>query len=866
MAQDLYAAARAHTQSIPADQTPEAVLARYKAAHPEDQNATVVSPGQEGYAGPATLDTQAQAYVRDRPLTDSRLKAQVEAERRLTTNGDNAARENALMQGVLLGGADELGGRLAQGSQMIENLRRRAAGEPIEVNSSDLNDAYVDTFRRQQSDFASRKPFQSIGLNVAGGLLTGGATLGAGVTGAAATGAVYGGATGFNSGTGSFAERLPGAALGAAVGGAAGGALQGGLQVAAPYAKRIAGIAGGAINPGGAARAATREMGPAVGAAARLQPLIGPEQFAERARLQGLGLEPSVLDTFGNQGERIVRNAAGPAGPAADLAVQNSVSRTANLKPEIMDVTRGLSSDPRSLEQVREGLDSARSSLATEQYAPAYATRVPVTEDVLSAISDEPGISALRRARQAAVARRDSDQVGEIDSLIQKATATMAARNIDRLPSSEAMNFPDTPTPSQMQEFGRVERVPLNAARRTQNSMDWERFNRGESPGDLIAGYGDKPVAVRREDGEYLIYDGNHRAVRSIRSGGRDMEMYVIDAKDFAPDMAGRPRATVSRSEIDDLLRELGADSAQSSGAQPQGSTVSAGTLDRIRIALGNKADALGRNATGARDVAGGLRGRASDIDRSLETVDELRPARATYADLSGAIENLDDAGSVFNTNPSDFADRVSRMTPTQREAMVIGVRERIMGALGGQREAGTGTLQTVAEAPYSRQNLETLLGPQEAQQYVGQIQERVRQAQRAARVSPNTNSQTFGRTIDDETQSVSGMVGAGVDAAQAATGNLVAIGRTLDRIRSRATLSPEERSAIVQLGIGSADDLERIVQVAEMARRQGRPVPREVRRLAERSRNVLGAQSPVSRQIEQLLLPSRVAAEEEQQ
>lgn len=680
-----------------------------------------ILPGEEGYAGAGDFLPAAGVVVRgpwdaDPVLTQSQQNAAKEADRRLTTNGDNASRENALMQGVLLGGADELGGRLAQGSQMIENLRRRAAGESIEVNSSDLNDAYVGTFRRQQTDFADRKPFQSIGLNVAGGLLTGGATLGAGVSGAAATGAAYGGVTGLNSGTGSFAERLPGAALGAAVGGAAGGALQGGMQVAAPYAKRIAGIAGGAINPGGAARAATREMGPAVGAAARLEPLIGPEQIAERTRLQGLGLQPSVLDTFGNQGERIVRNAAGPAGPAADMAVQNSVSRTANLKPEIMDATRGLSRDPRSLEQVREGLTDVRSNLADSQYAPAYQTRVPVTEDVLSALSDEPGRAALRRARSAAIARRNDEQVAEIDGLLNGSATD-----------------------------------------------------------------------------------------------------------------------------------------------------VTAGTLDRVRIAMAGRGRDLNQRP-GSRDIAGGLFSRAEDLDGTLSTVPEIAPARASYADLSGALENLDDAASAFNTNPSDFADRVSRMTPTQREALVIGVRERIMSALGGQREAGTGAIQTVAEAPYSRQNLETLLGPDEAQQYIGQIQERVRQAQRAARVSPNTNSQTFGRTIDDETQSVSGMVGAGVDAAQAATGNLVAIGRTLDRIRSRATLSPEERAAIVQLGIGSADDLERIVQVAQMARRQGRPVPREVRRLAERSRNVLGAQSPVSRQIEQLLLPSRVAAEEEQQ
>jgi len=703
---------------------------RYGVVAESYTNETPEQLAQAGY----TLDPATGSYARtvanvpdpsggaappweaDPILTDSQRLAASEAERRLGANGDTAARESTLMNGLLLGGADEVYGRLAQGGQMATNLGRRLQGLPIEINSSDLNDATVQAYRQTTGDFAQEHPWQAGGLTLAGGALTGGATVGAGVAGAVGTGLAYGAASGLNSATGSFADRLPSAALGAAVGGVTGGVIQGGAQVVAPYAQRLAGIAGAAVNPGGAARAATRRMGPAVGAATRLEGVIGPENFAERARLQALGLQPSVLDTFGNQGERLIRNAAGPAGPGADLAVQNSVARTANLKPEIMDVTRGLSRDPRSLEGVREGLTDVRSNLAGTQYAPAYATRVPVSEDILSAIGDEPGRAALRRARSAAVARRNDEQVAEIDGLLNGSTTE-----------------------------------------------------------------------------------------------------------------------------------------------------VTAGTLDRVRIAMAGRGRDLNQRP-GSRDIAGGLFSRADDIDTALSNVPEIAPARATYADLSGALDNLDDAASVFNTNPADFAQRVQNMTPTQREAMVIGVRQRIMDALGGQREAGTGALQAVAEAPYSRENLAALLGPQEAEQYIGRIQEGVRQAQRAARVSPNTNSQTFGRTLDDETQTAAGMVGAAVDGGQALTGNLVAIGRTIDRIRARATLSPEERGAIVQLGIGSADDLERIVQVAEMARRQGRGPPRAVREYLTTTRNVLGSNSPVTQQLERLLLPSRVSAEEEQQ
>lgn len=722
MAQDLYAADRNYTKQLPPDQTPEAVLARYRAAHPEDPNATVALPGDAAYEGQAQFDPQAQAYVKDRPLTESQIKAQVEAERRLTSNGDNAARENALMQGVLLNGADELGGRAAQAGQMVTNLGRQLQGLPVEINSSDLNDAYVNTFRSQQGQFAQAHPVQSIGLNLAGGALTGGASLGAGLPAAIGTGAGYGGVAGFNSGTGSFAERLPAAATGAAFGGAAGGAVQAGSQVVAPFAQRLAGISGGIVNPGGAARSATRNYGPAAGAASRLEGVIGPEQFAERARLQALGIQPSVLDTLDNQGERLIRNAAGPAGPGADAAIRNARTRTVDLKPEVMSETRSLSGDPRTATQVREGLVDSRDTLATVQYREPYAAQVELTPEAVRAIRGPNGEAAIREAIQDELADPNFDAavVSELESLI--------GADLDRIPS------------------------------------------------------------------------------------------------------------------------------------------VSGRALDRVRIALRDTSGSLMRgerpNATRAR----GFASRVEGVDTALDNAPGLVDARAAYRDLSGAVDQLDNASEIFTADPVDFSRTVAAMTPTQREAAVIGLRQEILDTLGGQKAAGTGSIQRLAESDYARRNLETLLGPQEAGRYIANIEARVQQAQRAARISPNTNSQTFGRTLDDETQNAAQMIGAAVDVGQAATGNLVAIGRTIDRIRARATLSPQERDAIVQLGIGSADDLERIVQVAEMARSRGLPPPRAVRQYLTRTRNVLGSQSPVAQQLEQLLLPSRVSAEEQEQ
>lgn len=666
---------------------------------------TAPLPGSEGQ-GPAPWDSVPV-------LTDSQSRA---AEQAVRTNGAYDA-GNSVFQGLLAGFADELAGKSAGLGQLGRNAIRRVQGQPIEINSADLSNAVTNEWRQQERQFAQSNPVQNIGGQVAGGLLTGGGAIGTGIRGAAITGAAYGATSGAGNAEGGVIERLPSAAVGGVVGGALGGAVQGGGQLAAPYISRIAGITGAASNPIRNA-AARRNADPEARAAMRFVDTLDPQAaFAERARLQSLGIQPSLADVGGNTSERLIRTAAGPAGPAADIAVTNAVSRQANLKPEIMAVTRGLSPEPGTASQYVDALTSRRSNLASAEYAPAYQARVPVSEEVITALADEPGRAALRRARLAAVARQDSQQVQEIDALLS-----------------------------------------------------------GSPPGEI-----------------------------------------------------------------------------------------SAGTLDRVRIAMQGRGAAM-QQRPDTRDIAGGLFGRASQLDTALEAVPELAPARANYRNLSGAIDAVDEASQVFSTAPEDFAAIVSRMTPEQRNAMIVGVRQEIMDTLGGQRNAGTGSLQTISESPYARQNLEALLGPDEASRYIEGIRARVQQSQRAQRISPNTNSQTFGRSMDEDTFSAANMIGAGVDAIQGARGNVVAIGRTIDRIRARATMSPEERQAIAQLGLGSADELERIVQLADQARATGRRTPREVRAYILRTRNVLGAQTPEQLQIERILLPAPASAEEEQQ
>lgn len=151
-----------------------------------------------------------------------------------------------------------------------------------------------------------------------------------------------------------------------------------------------------------------------------------------------------------------------------------------------------------------------------------------------------------------------------------------------QLPSSNTLFVPPAPKLENMIKHSRIETVPLSQVRGT-NKMDWKSFEAGKHPEPLMKEYADKPVAVLKNDGEYLIYDGHHRTVKAIESGATEIPMYVIDAKTYAPEVAGRKPTKQKPSKWtasdDELLKELGAVSvnqAKAARAIEQGYTIDA--------------------------------------------------------------------------------------------------------------------------------------------------------------------------------------------------------------------------------------------------------------------------------------------------
>lgn len=679
-------------------------------AHP------VILPGEEGYAGEGKYLPQADVVVRgDMPWANDRPVGEWEGAVAQRANPIEAFAASAAEQIPFLDEAAALGAAFLTGEsyERTRETERAARAADREQQALARNAGGVAGF--------------TAGLAAPGAAYVRGGQLANGASRAAmraqqlertrratAVGAGYGALYGAGAGEDNYASRLSGLIGGGLIGGATAGT---GQALAPTVSRGVEAVTRGVrsiFNPSGAIRA-RGNVTPEMSAASRLEPFVTPEAMAERARLQELGINPSVMDVTGGTSERLVRTAAGPAGPGAELMVDAATRRQANLRPEVIGVTRQLSDDPRTASQVQEGLLETRSRIADEMYPEAYQTRVPVGEDVLRALSDEPGRAALRRARAAAVARQDAEQVAEIDGLLS----------------------------------GEVQEV-------------------------------------------------------------------------------------------------------------------AAGTLDRIRIAMGGRARAM-QQRPDTRDIAAGLFGRESQIDSALEGVEQLAPARAAYRNLTQAADAITNAPDVMTTPPQDYARWIAGASPEVREAAIIGARQNIMDTLGRQANAGSRSIDNISQANYAQENLASLLGPEEAQRYIDQIVARVQGAQRFNRTSPNTNSQTFGRLADEQAMGAAEVVGAGSDVVRGVTGDVGAIARTIDRVRARATMSPAEREAIVRLGIGSADELERIVILADRARALNRPPPREVRAWVLNARNVLGPNNPAFQDVQRLLLPAVSPAQEQE-
>lgn len=673
------------------------------------------------------------------PIPQSQIRANEAAQEWLNVPGRREqlqGPELAFTQGFHLGGQDELYGAINTGLQAARNTYSRATGQPVEFGALEYGRATQQAISDNERQYREQNPLGSLALNVVGGLGVGAAGSAPSLARATATGAAGGAVAGGLSAEGDLQDRAIGAGTGALIG----GALPSGVALAAQPTQRALSAGQRLVSMFGNRQGRIVRPGPNVtpeqSAASRLAEFVTNDARAEAARRAAIGIETAPIDVLGGTAERRIRSAAAPAGPAAETMVNETMRRAANLKPQVMDDVRAWSPSQETAEQASARLAAARDEAAATDYADAYRLQMNMTPEILSALSGREGRAALDRAYRAASARRDVDQMAEINAL------------------------------------------------------------RG------------------------AINDGLPRDVR----------------------MAGGGRITV--------------------GNQPR--TVSGATIDRIQIAMREQAESLRRNS--ARDVAGGIQGRRAQINDALDGFEGLADARRAYRETSQAIDAVSNPQGLMTAEPTAFRTNLVEMPDVARDAAIIGERQAVLDTIGRQRDAGVGYLQNMTQGDYPQQNLAAMLGEDASGRFTDRVNLRIGDAQRAARMSPNTNSQTFGRALDEQQFNAAEAVGSVTDVIGSLTGNVPAAARVFDRIRGRMAMSADEREAVVRLAIDSGRTLDDIVALADQARAAGLPPPREVRGFIEQVRGSFGRGSPAAIDIEKLLLPAPVSAEEPQE
>lgn len=236
---------------------------------------------------------------------------------------------------------------------------------------------------------------------------------------------------------------------------------------------------------------------------------------------------------------------------------------------------------------------------------------------------------------------------------------------------------------------------------------------------------------------------------------------------------------------------------------------ISAGALDRVRIAMGERGAQM-RNA-GSRDIGAGLFGRASGIDTALDATPGLGPARATYRNMQAQRDALDLGLGARQMDPADYAAQLADLAQNgprgaqlpgggqigvggAQDAAGIGLRSDMVRAIGEPADNATGVLNRFGSSPNMGDRLATTFGDQAASDYQQSLRNIVSQVNNARFINVNKGSQSAPLLAD--TALVDGL----------ASPKGAAIKYLLDKLKAGATLTDAEREAIVNLATGSPD------------------------------------------------------------
>lgn len=254
---------------------------------------------------------------------------------------------------------------------------------------------------------------------------------------------------------------------------------------------------------------------------------------------------------------------------------------------------------------------------------------------------------------------------------------------------------------------------------------------------------------------------------------------------------------------IADARRDTNATAEITAMLNGEAQQISAGTADLIRRGLRDAGQDAARNSRNT--LGGGLTGRAADLEGALTGVPGFDEARNAFRSHSQAIDAIDLGATGPRAAPDEFDAAFGALPENAVSPGQVGYRQALTDQIGAAPEGALGALNRIGTSTNQGRNLATAFGEEPAETYRQGVTNLADQARNARFIDPGTNSQTAGRLMDADALSV----------PQMPRGVLGLVSSIVDKIRQGATLTDQERQAIVQLGIANQlpDDLALLLQ-----------------------------------------------------
>lgn len=400
-------------------------------------------------------------------------------------------------------------------------------------------------------------------------------------------GAGYGAAYGSGAADDSYGSRLGGFVSGGVFGGITGGATPAVGQVAnaaTNFATRPLGRAANWVTGGNVQ--ALQRFSPERQAETRISEALRNDNVsmdqlrAAVDEFRATGVTPTMIDVIqrvapGGEAARLIRGSAMQQGPASVAAERYLERVSGNIQDQAIGMTRGLTpNDTRTADEAVAGLTRQRGEAATRDYAAPYAARVQPGPEVISALEGEAGMAAMRRARTAAAARQDTQQIEDIDSLM--ATVRVINQNpslAGRIPAPEVSGA--TLDRIQRAMGGRARRMEMSPDTRDIASGLYQRQTGINSFLDTVEG-----LAPARQN-----YRNTTRQIEAVETGATGLN---AAPDSFVFDDITRPAAAVGYRSA--LERGLGAGAEATTGTMNRVAT-STNQTRNLRAVFGQDAD-----------------------------------------------------------------------------------------------------------------------------------------------------------------------------------------------------------------------------------------------------------------------------------